>query len=115
MAFSSTVQPSNTTLPQAPVDHSAAASLLSMLVLSVYAAQKSKKAMRRMKRKFFWTALKLKFASLFSKLKRAASDRTLLYILIGVLLLALLLIDVVVGLIVLLAVLILYLLGVLNF
>ena len=86
MEFSSTIQP-----VQAPpaekttTDYSAAASVLSMLVLSVYAAQKSKKAMRKMKRKFMWTAFKLKLKSMFSKAKKAPSDRTLLYILIGVL------------------------------
>lgn len=116
MAFSSTIQPVQAPPPASQnTDVAAAASMLSMLVLSVYAAQKSKKAMRKMKRKFAWTAFKLKMKSMFGGRKKAASDRTLLYILIGVLLLALLLIDVVVGLIVLLAVLILYLLGALNF
>lgn len=117
MAFSSTIQPLQTPAEPTSVNHSGAgaASLLGMLMLSMYAAQKSKKAMRKMKRRFMWTALKLKLKSLFSKTKKAASDRTLLYILIGVLVLALLLIDVVVGLIVLLLVLVLYLLGVLRF
>ncbi len=59
-----------------------AASLLSMLVLSVYAAQKSKKSMRKLRRRFMWTAFKLKMKSLFAK--KRVSDRVLLYILLGV-------------------------------
>src|SRR5436309_927371 len=60
-----------------------AAALLSMLVLSVYAAQKGSKSFRKMKRRFMWTALKLKAKSMFTK-KRAVNDRTLIYILIGI-------------------------------
>lgn len=111
MAFSSTIQPVQAPATQNSPDYSAAASILGVLLLSAYAAQKSKKAMRKMKRRLFWTAFKLKLKSLFSK-KRATSDRTLLYILLGVLVLALLIVDVVIGLIVLLALLIMYLLGV---
>jgi len=113
MAFSSTVQPASAPVSQPKSDGVAAASLLSMLVLSVYAAGRSKRAMRKLQRRFLWTAFKLKMKSLFST-KRAASDRTLLLILLGVLVLALLIVNVVIGLIVLLTLLILYLLGVLN-
>src|SRR4051794_6973862 len=67
---------------QQPIDHTCAASLLSMLVLSVYAAQKSNKNFRKLKRRFMWTAFKLKMKSLFSK--RASNDNILIYILIGV-------------------------------
>jgi hypothetical protein len=87
MTFSTTVQPVSKPLAEKPVDNSTAASLLSMLVLSVYAAHKSKKAMRKMQRKFLWTAFKLKAASLFSK--KRVTDRVLLYILIGVIALVL--------------------------
>lgn len=57
--------------------------LLSMLMLSVYAAQKSKKAMHKLQRRFMWTALKLKVKSLFSK-KQARNDHLLIYILLGI-------------------------------
>lgn len=68
-----------------------ATALLSMLVLSVYAANKSKKQFRKMKRNFMWTAFKLKMKSLFSR--RAISNRTLIYILLAVVFLALLAIN----------------------
>jgi hypothetical protein len=109
--FSSTVQPASNPVAEKPVNNAAGAALLTTLLLSVYAAQKSKKAMRKMKRRFVWTAFKLKLKSLFSK-NREVSDRTLLLILLAVIVLALLLINVVVGLIVLLFILLLYLLGV---
>ena len=114
MALISTLEPQSQSQPVSSntVDTTAAASILSMLLLSAYAAKKSKKAMRKLKRRLLWTAFKAKLKSMFSRKKQATSDRTLLYILLGVLVLALLLIDVVVGRIVLLAVLILYLLGV---
>ena len=82
MAFTTTIQP--VTEPVAPKtsNDGIAASLLSMLVLSVYAAKKSKKAMRKLRRRFLWTAFKLKMKSLFSK--KRISDKVLIYILIGV-------------------------------
>lgn len=83
MAFASTtLQPVSTPVTPKPSGDVTAASLLGMLLLSVYAAQKSKKAMRKMKRKFLWTALKLKLKSLFSH--KRVSDRVLIYILLGV-------------------------------
>ena len=51
------------------------------------AVQKSKKSMRKMKRRFMWTAFKLKMKSLFSK--KRISDRVLIYILLGVIALVL--------------------------
>ena len=90
MAFSSTtLQPVETPVKEKPAENGAgAASLLSMLLLSVYAANKSKKEFRKLKRKFLWTAFKLKLASLFSK-KRTSDRQLLIYILIGVVLLIL--------------------------
>lgn len=83
MAFSSTaIQPVNTPVPEKPYSNDLLTPLLGMLMLSVYAAHKSKKAMRKMKRRFLWTAFKLKVKSMFSK--AGVSDRTLIYILIGV-------------------------------
>ena len=89
-----------------------AASLLGMLLLTAYAAKKSRKAYRKMKRQLLWSALKLKVKSLFSK--ENVSDRTLLLILFGVLLLVLVLIEPVAAIIVLIVLLLLYLLGVLK-
>jgi hypothetical protein len=78
-----TIQPVSQPASESTVGNDvAAASLLSMLLLSVYAAQKSKKSMRKLKRKFLWTAFKLKMKSAFSK--KRVSDRVLLYILLGV-------------------------------
>ncbi len=83
-----TIQPVNPPADNHVVSNDAtAASLLTMAVLSVYAAQKSKKSMRKMKRKFLWTALKLKMKSAFSK--KRVSDRVLIYILLGIIALVL--------------------------
>lgn len=112
MAFSTTtIQPVSQPVAEKPVDNGAAASLLSMLVLSVYAAQKSKKTMRKLKRQFLWTALKLKMKSLFSGKKRV-SDRLLIYILLGVIALVLVFYYPLAALIVALIALILILAGV---
>ena len=112
MAFStSTIQPVQKPVHESKTDNATiAASLLSMLLLGAYAANKSKKSLRKLKRRLIWNAFKLKLNSLFSK--KQTSDRTLLLILLAVICLALILIEPVVGLIVLLLVLVLYLLGV---
>ena len=108
MAFSTTaIQPVTSPAHEKPANSDVLSSLLGALMLSVYAAQKSKKAMRRMKRKMIWTALKLKMKSLFSG--RAISDRTLLYILLGVVALVLVFYYPVIALIVALVLLILLL------
>lgn len=90
MAFSTTAQQ-----PVKPVSTTPSSelpdALLGMMILSVYGAHMSKKAVRKLKRKFFWTSLKLKAKSIFSK--KDVSDRTLIYILLGVALVALLIID----------------------
>ncbi|HWJ30109.1 MAG TPA: hypothetical protein VNS32_26470 [Flavisolibacter sp.] len=109
---STTLQPVQQPSPNKQVGNDvAAASLLSMLVLSVYAAQKSKKSFRKMKRKFMWEAFKLKTKSMFSKKAGSVSNRTLLYIILGVVLLALLFIEPVLALVLALLVLILILVG----
>lgn len=83
MAFTTTtIQTVPTPASEQPVDQNGAASLLSMLVLSVYAAQKSNKNFRKLKRRFMWTAFKLKLKSLFSR--KASNDNILIYILLGV-------------------------------
>jgi hypothetical protein len=112
MAFSSTtIEPVAKTNPGQTVTHDATASLLSAIVLSVYAAQKGRKNFRKMKRHFMWTAFKLKLKSLFSK-QAQISNRTLIYILIGVIALVLIFIAPLAALIVALTLLILILAGV---
>jgi len=91
MAFSAT-----TVKPVAPVNHNAsvgndiAPAVLSVLLLSLYAAKKSSKSFRKMKRQLTWGLFKSKAKSLFSKRAEGISNRTLLYILLGVLFLILL-------------------------
>lgn len=113
MAFSSTMQPAAKPVNEQPVSGNstaAAASLLTMLVLSVYAAQKSKKAYRKLRRKFLWTAFKLKIKSMFSR-KRPTDRELVLYILLGVLALVLVFYYPIAALIVAIVGLILYLTG----
>ncbi len=108
MAFSTTaIQPVTPPVHEKPANSDVLSSLLGALMLSVYAAQKSKKAMRKMRRHLIWTALKMKVKSLFSK--RSISDRTLLYILLGVIALVLVFYYPVIALIVALVLLILIL------
>ena len=111
MAVSSaTIQSVSKPVAEKPVDNSSAASLLSMLVLSVYAAQKSRKSFRKMRRKFLWTSLKLKLKSALSK--KRVTDKVLIYILIGVIALVLVFYYPLAALIVALVALILILAGV---
>lgn len=103
MAFSTSIVTNPAPVQQVPVnDNSGMASLLSTIVLTMYAAQKSKKQMRKLKRQAFATLLKLKLqatfaplTSLFSKKAPASSisNRTLLYILLGLAVLILLFIS----------------------
>jgi len=113
MAFSSTIQPVVKPNNDQPADNNqatAAASLLSMIVLSVYAAKKSKKEFRKLKRKFLWTAFKLKLKTLFTK-KRPSDRSLILYILLGILALVLIFYYPIAALIVAVVGLILYLTG----
>ena len=114
MAFSTTIQPIekeiNHPVNQPSTDISDA--VLSMMLLSVYGAHMSKKTVRKLKRKFFFTSLKLKLKSFF-KPRLDANDRTLLYIILGAALVALIIIDPVLVLALAAVVLILYLAGVL--
>ena len=112
MAFSTTIQHVEKPVevqPQTPTNDLADA-LFSMVLLSVYGAQMSKKTVRKMKRQFFWTTAKLKFKSLFSK--KAVSDRTLIYILLAVALIALIVLAPVAALILAILALVLILAGV---
>ena len=111
MTFVSTsLQPVSKPVAEKPVDNTIAASLLSMLLLSVYAANKSKKSLRKLKRQFLWTSLKLKFKTMMSK--KRASDQVLLYILLGVVALVLVFYYPLAALILAVAALILILTGV---
>jgi hypothetical protein len=76
-------------------------------MLSALAATKSKKALRKMQRQLLWQTFKAKMRSLFDR--KAVSDRTLIYILLGVALLALLFIEPIAALVVVLVALILIL------
>jgi hypothetical protein len=83
MAFSTTVvHPQSQPTTEKPANNDALSSLLGAIMLSVYAAHKSKKAMRKMRRQLVWSALKMKMKSMFSK--EQISNQTLIYILIGV-------------------------------
>ena len=111
MALSTTtIQPSTQSVAEKSNDNAIAASLLGMLVLSFYAAKKTKKAMRKMKLRFMWTALKLKTKSFFSK--QRITDKVLIYILLGVVALVLVFYYPIAALILALVALILILAGV---
>ncbi|MCW3074001.1 MAG: hypothetical protein JWP69_1070 [Flaviaesturariibacter sp.] len=95
LSASTLQQPVTSTQPSVP-QNNATAPLLAALVLSVYAAQKGNKQLRKLKRKAAFTLLKLKlkqsFQSLFSKKDVGGiSTTTLLYILLGLIVLILLL------------------------
>jgi Mg2+/citrate symporter len=89
MAFStSSIQPAPEKAPVAVKPSNDAASLLSAIMLAVYAGAKSRKQLRRLKRQATWLVVKHKARSLFSR--NAASERqTIIYILLGVAVLAL--------------------------
>jgi hypothetical protein len=111
MAFSTTVaHPSTPPVTEKPANSDVLSSLLGALMLSVYAAQKSKKAMRKMRRQLVWSAFKMKMKSMFSK--RAVSNQTLIYILIGIVALILVFYAPILALVIALVALILILAGV---
>jgi hypothetical protein len=113
MAFSTTIQPAEKeiSIPANQPSTDISDAVLSMLLLSVYGAHMSKKTVRKLKRKFLLTSLKLKAKSLFPQ--QRVSDRTLIYIILAAALVALLLIEPVFILALAAVVLILYLAGVL--
>lgn len=92
MALSSTTTQTINAKPEAkPIVDAGSASVLAALVLSVYAAQKSKKQIRQLRRKAVAALFQYKirtmvanFVSIFSKNAAAnISNRTLLLILLG--------------------------------
>ena len=91
---STTIQPTapETQQPKDSIGGSAMASILSAIMLSVYAGQKSRKQLRKLKRKMTWLLIKEKMKTAFSK--PASVDRkTLTIILLAVLVLALVFIS----------------------
>jgi hypothetical protein len=112
MAFSTTVQPveKSTTPPDQP-SANASDALLSMLLLSMYGAQMSKKSVRKLKRKMALSSLAQKLSAFNPFSRQRVTDRTLIYILLGVALVALLIINPVLVLALAVVVLILILAG----
>lgn len=110
MALSTTtVAPAAQPAPQLQPSNDLAAPLLGALIISVYAANKGTRQFRKLRRQFLWTTMKLKAKSLFSR--QAISNKTLIYILLGVVALALLAINPLLTLAVALIALILILAG----
>jgi hypothetical protein len=111
MAFSSTaVQPqSNSTDNFSNSNPPNSAAALMAILLAMYAAKKSKKQLRKLKRQLAFAYMKEavrtkvnKFKSLFSKKPAPTSEKTLLYIILGILVLILIFIEPVVAIAVLL-------------
>lgn len=114
MAFSATtLHPVVKADTGAAIGSDVAPSLLSMLILSMYAAKKSRKAMRKMQHQLAWHMVKEKARSLFSK-REGVSNRTLLYILLAVIFLVILALSPIAALAVAVLLLILYLAGVIK-
>ena len=111
MAFSSTAvqtQDNSAHIYNNSTPANSAAAIIAILI-AMYAAQKSKKQLRKLRRRLAFTYMKevirskaQKFKSLFSKKPAPTSDRTLLYILLGLLVLILLFVEPVVAIVVLL-------------
>lgn len=96
---STTIQPvAKTQEPTNPISLDNTAPVLAALVLSVYAAQKSRKQLNKLKRQAVATLVKHKVQQFFSpvtslfgkKSPQSVSNRTLLYILLGLAVLILL-------------------------
>jgi dolichol kinase len=109
MAFSSfiIIRPKDETEQPSAFTHTA--SFLTALLIAIYAAQKSRNQLRKLKRKLVFSYLKEnlhrkfnKITSLFSKKKAPASDTTLLYILLALLVIILIFVDPIVAIAVLL-------------
>jgi hypothetical protein len=99
---STTIQPvAKTQEPSNSITIDNAAPVLAALILSVYAAQKSRRQLKKLKRQALITLFKhraqqsfYRFTSLFSKKSpQSISNRTLLYILLGLAILILLFVE----------------------
>ena len=111
MAFTTTIQQIEKPVPVNRPSNDITDALLSMIILSVYGAQMSKKSLRKLKRKLFWTSLKLKIKSFF-KPRANISERTLIYILLGALFLILIIYSPIAAVVLIAVALILILAGV---
>lgn len=113
MAFTSTLVPS--TVENTPAATSSTpntmAPLLATLLLTVYAAQSSKKQLRKLKRQAVLALFKYKMQSTFARVKslfskdkkiEGISNTTLLYILLGLLVLILIFVEPIIAIAVLL-------------
>ncbi len=112
MAFT-TIQPAKDITPvtKEPMAGGEIVSLLAAVMLSVYAGQKSRKQLRKLKRKLTWLVVKQKAKTLFTR--PADLDRkTLTIILLAVLVLALVFISPIAALVLAILGLILILAGV---
>ncbi len=112
MAFS-TIQPAKDITPvtKEPMAGGEIASLMAAIMLSVYAGQKSRKQLRKLKRKLTWLVVRQKVKTLFTR--PADLDRkTLTIILLAVLVLALVFISPIAALVLAILGLILILAGV---
>lgn len=88
--ISTTLKPvqQQTPVTEKSTGHDAVASLLSAILLTAYAGSKSRKQLRKLKRQATWLLLKEKVRTSFSR--KAVSERqTIIYILLGVAVLAL--------------------------
>ncbi|HVG14901.1 MAG TPA: hypothetical protein VM935_08070 [Chitinophagaceae bacterium] len=81
------------TAPKQNVGGGELTSLLGAIMLSVYAGQKSRKQLRKLKRQMSWLLVKQKVKSAFSKGAAATDRQILIYVLLGVLIIALVLIS----------------------
>ena len=112
MAFTSTLVPSTVeNTPAASATPNAMAPILATLLLTVYAAQTSKKGLRKLKRQAVVALFKYKMQSTFSRVKslfskdkkiEGISNTTLLYILLGLLVLILIFVEPIIAIAVLL-------------
>lgn len=109
MAFATTVQPVQKPEATTP-GNNISDGLLAAVLMTAYAGYMSKKSLRKLKRKLAWEGLKMKFKNFFKA--PAASERTLLLIILLILAIALVLINPIAALVATLIVLILYLAGV---
>lgn len=92
MALSSTsLQPVQPTTPVASQtnNNTEAAALLSAMMLALYAGAKGRKQLRKLQRKAAWMTVKQKVRSVFRK-EELSERQTIIYILLGIAILALL-------------------------
>ena len=114
MAFSSTIQPVTKHTSELPsgMDVTTASLLLAVLV-SAYAAKNSKKALKKAKRKFMLSALKMKMKNMVRR--DSNSTNVIIWVLLAVAIIALLIVAPIAALVLAIIGLILYLTGTIHF